>query len=152
MLFFKSTARFIGAMDAGGQIRQAQVWFEADTDNPSGGELHKAIQFSGPIPIGFRQIEAERWTTTRFYMMDFASPAARNNARNRLPYTVKLAFTVADLADAPNAASRDEGELAVNEIEAVDGTPVNPRDLEIRLQTLPADEGYWLDTGVFNIL
>ena len=34
----------------------------------------------------------------------------------------------------------------------VDGTPVNPRDLEIRLQTLPADEGYWLDTGVFNIL
>ena len=35
-------ARFIGAMDAGGQIRQAQVWFEADTDNPSGGELHKA--------------------------------------------------------------------------------------------------------------
>lgn len=151
-LFLKSTARFIGAMDAGGQIRQAQVWFEADTDNPSGGELHKAIQFSGPIPIGFRQIEAERWTTTRFYMMDFASPAARNNARNRLPYTVKLAFTVADLADAPNAASRDEGELAVNEIEAVDGTPVNPRDLEIRLQTLPADEGYWLDTGVFNIL
>ena len=151
-LFLKSTARFIGAMDAGGQIRQAQVWFEADTDNPSGGELHKAIQFSGPIPIGFRQIEAERWTTTRFYMMDFASPAARNNARNRLPYTVKLAFTVADLADAPDAASRDEGELAVSEIEAVDGTPVNPRDLEIRLQTLPADEGYWFDTGGFNIL
>ena len=85
-------------------------------------------------------------------MMDFASPAARNNARNRLPYTVKLAFTVADLAYAPDAASRDEGELAVSEIEAVDGTPVNPRDLEIRLQTLPADEGYWLDTGVFNIL
>ena len=27
----------------GRQIRQAQVWFEADTDNPSGGELHKAI-------------------------------------------------------------------------------------------------------------
>ena len=115
-------------------------------------DRHKAIQFSGPIPIGFRQIEAERWTTTRFYMMDFAAPAARNNARNRLPYTVKLAFTVADLADAPNAASRDEGDLAVNVIEAVDGTPVNPRDLEIRLQTLPADEGYWLDTGVFNIL
>ena len=89
-LFLKSTARFIGAMDAGGQIRQAQVWFEADTDNPSGGELHKAIQFSGPIPIGFRQIEAERWTTTRFYMMDFAAPAARNNARNRLPYTCLL--------------------------------------------------------------
>lgn len=61
-------------------------------------------------------------------MMDFAAPAARNNARNRLPYTVKLAFTVADLADAPNAASRDEGELArSNEIEAVDGTPLTPR-------------------------
>ena len=148
-LFLKSTARFIGAMDAGGQIRQAQVWFEVDTDNPSGGELHKTIQFSGPIPIGFRQLEAERWTTTRFYMMDFASPAARNNARSRLPYAVKLVFTVADLAD---VSDRDEGELAVSEIEAVDGTPVNPRDLEIRLQTLPADEGYWMDTGVFNIL
>ena len=148
-LFLKSTARFIGAMDAGGQIRQAQVWFEVDTDNPSGGELRKSVQFSGPIPIGFRQLEAERWTTTRFYMMDFASSAARNNARGRLPYEVKLVFTVADLAD---VSDRDEGELAVEEIGAVDGTPVSPQDLEIRLQTLPADEGYWLDTGVFNIL
>ncbi len=148
-LFLKSTARFIGAMDAGGQIRRAQVWFEVDTDNPSGGELRKSIQFSGPIPIGFRQLEAERWTTTRFYMMDFASPAARNNARSRLPYDVKLVFAVADLAD---VSDRDEGELAVEEIAAVDGTPVSPHDLEIRLQTLPADEGYWLDAGVFNIL
>ena len=82
-------------------------------------------------------------------MMDFASSAARNNARGRLPYEVKLVFTVADLAD---VSDRDEGELAVEEIGAVDGTPVSPQDLEIRLQTLPADEGYWLDTGVFNIL
>ena len=52
---------------------------------------------------------------------------------------MKLAFTVADLADAPNAASRDEGELAVNEIEAWTVPRLSPR-LEIRLQTLPADE------------
>ena len=30
------------------------------------------------------------------------------------------------------------------------GNFVSPRDLEIRLQTLPTDEGYWLDTGVVN--
>ena len=42
-LFLKSTARFIGAMDAGGQIRQGQVWFEADTDNPSGGDAATSL-------------------------------------------------------------------------------------------------------------
>ena len=150
-LFLKSTARYVGAMDAGGQIRQSQVWFEVDTHSPTAEELRKTIQFSGPIPIGFRQLEAERWTTTRFYMMDFASPAARNNARGRLPYSVALRFDVAELEDGPNA-DRDEGELVVEEIEAADGTPVNRRDLDIRLQTLPSDEGYWLDTGVFHIL
>ena len=62
-----------------------------------------------------------------------------------------LRFDVAELEDGPNA-DRDEGELVVEEIEAADGTPVNRRDLDIRLQTLPSDEGYWLDTGVFHIL
>lgn len=151
-LFLKSTARYIGAMDADGQIRREQVWFEADTDSPAPKEADKTIHFSGPIAVGFRQLEAERWTTTRFYMMDFASPAARDNARNRLPYTVRLKFSLAELDPDPSAPGRDEGELAVSEIEAADGAPVNSRDLEIRLQTLPSDEGYWLDTGVFNII
>ena len=149
-LALTSTARFIGAMDAGGQIRQSQVWFSVDTADTAGGEYTRDIQFSGPIPVGFRQLEAERWTTTRFYLMDFASSAARSAARSRLPYTVSLTFTVGERDD-PNA-THDEGELTITQIEAADGTSVNPRDLAIRLQTLPSDEGYWLDTGVFGIV
>ena len=142
-------------MDAGAaRFRQAQVWFEADTDNPSGGELHKAIQFSGPIPIGFRQIEAERWTTTRFYMMDFASPAARNNARNRLPYTVKLAFTVAESCRTrPTRRHGTRGNSPSMKLKpwtAPRSIPATSKSVFFRPS--PADEGYWLDTGVFNIL
>ena len=154
-LALKSTARFIGAMDADGQIRREQVWFVVDPDNPEESEYRKQVQFSGPIPIGFRQLEAERWTTTRFYFMDFASPAARDNARSRLPYTVNLCFNVAELPEGSGRIDdpgRDEGELFIEDIQAADGTPVNPRDLQLRLQTLPSDEGYWLDTGILTII
>ena len=45
---------------------------------------------------------------------------------------------------------RSEGEFSITAITDNAGNFVSPRDLEIRLQTLPTDEGYWLDTGVVN--
>ena len=54
--------------------------------------------------------------------------------------------------DAPpavnNEESRSEGECSIADITDNQGNRVNPTDLEIRLQTLKLDEGYWLDTGI----
>lgn len=43
---------------------------------------------------------------------------------------------------------RSEGEFSIDAITDNQGRSVDRRDLEIRLQTLKLDEGYWLDTGI----
>lgn len=146
-LKLKSTARFIGEMDINGQIRRPKVWFAVDVDNPAPAEQFREVLFAGPIAVGFRQLEAERWTTTRFHLMDFSGEEARRRASGKLPYTVTLRLALADPEEHPEQ-ERDEGELFLEDIRDKNGDAVNPHDLEVRLQTLPLDEGYWLDTGI----
>ncbi len=146
-LRLKSTARFIGEMDINGRIGRPKVWFEVDTDNPAPTEQTRQVMFAGPAAVGFRQLEVERWTTSRFYLMDFVDEEARRRASGRLPYTVTLRHTLADPEEQPDR-ERDEGELSVEEVQDRNGDAVPLRDVEIRLQTLPLDEGYWLDTGI----
>ena len=52
-----------------------------------------------------------------------------------------------DVHGRPGAPERDEGEFVIEEVLDCTGEPVN-NAVEIRLQTLPRDEGFWLDTGV----
>jgi hypothetical protein len=147
-LTLRSTARFIGEMEMQtGQLKRDKVWFTVDVEDAKEQELNREVMFAGPITVGFRQIEVERWTTTRFYMIDFATEDARNKASGKLPYTLSLQYRLAELDDAEDA-QRDEGEMVITEITDRSGAGVSRRDVEVRLQTLPLDEGYWLDTGI----
>lgn len=148
----KSTARFIGEMDLESRLKRPKIWFEVDCDSADGKEYERTVTFSGPLAIGFRQLDADRWPTTRFYMLDFAHPEARSNAQNKLPYSVKLTYQVTGADDVEPGGERDEGELKIDEIATNRDFPVKPGDLEVRLQSLPSSEGYWLDTGIFNVV
>ena len=153
----KSTARFIGEMELSGQIQNDKVFFPAlDLDNRDEIEIEHTFDFYAPIPIGFRQLEADRWTATPFYWVSFASAQAAQNSRGRTPYRVTLSFQRgADEGDAIGSHGgvgdiRDEGVFRIVEpVEAMDGTPVRHGDLQLRLQTLKDEKGYWLDTGSF---
>jgi hypothetical protein len=147
-LNLKSTARFIGEMEMQtGQLKKEKVWFEADLDSVKEQELERKVLFGGPITVGFRQLDVERWTTTRFYVIDFATEDARRKASGKLPYSLALEYRLAELEENEDA-QRDEGEMEIKEIEDKNGAGVSRRDVEVRLQTLPLDEGYWLDTGI----
>lgn len=146
-LKLKSTARFIGEMDINGQIKRPKVWFNVDVTSAKEQELVREVVFAGPIAVGFRQLDAERWTTTRFHIVDFATEEARRNAAGKLPYRLTMRLVVAE-PDPEATREQDEGELFIDNIEAADGSTVPTRDVEVRLQTLPLDEGYWLDTGI----
>ena len=116
-------------------------------------ELSRDVAFSGPLFIGYRQLEAERWPTTRYHLLDFTSEEARSRASGHLPYTVSLRLRVADVWDDNDSRSsedkdRNEGDFIIDTVSDRNGRSVQRQDLEIRLQTLPLDEGYWLDTGV----
>ncbi|WP_337810046.1 virulence factor SrfB, partial [Desulfovibrio sp.] len=72
-------------------------------------------------------------------------------------YKVDVTLNVAEMLDDEDMPvsngereERSEGEFSITAITDNAGNFVSPRDLEIRLQTLPTDEGYWLDTGVVN--
>jgi hypothetical protein len=149
----KPTARFIGEMNKDGQIKSSKVWFQVDVDSPAEQELSRVVEFSTTVPIGFRQLEAERWPTTRFYQLEFAGQRAREEARGRLPYQVKVVYAQEELdpEEDPDAVARDEGELYIDEVTDAEGDSLSPNRLDLRLQTLPSEEGYWLDTGIFNI-
>ena len=148
-----STARHIGEMDTSGQLTKAKVWFEPDVLNGKEQELERTVQFTGPLSVGFRQFPVERWPTTRFYLLDFATEEDRRTAAGKLPYTITMRFLQRGVEDSTAKGEQDEGELSV--VSITDNQGNEPRGgrkaVEVRLQTLPLDEGYWLDTGVLVI-
>ncbi|MCB2187642.1 MAG: virulence factor SrfB [Deltaproteobacteria bacterium] len=152
-LGLKPTARHLGEMDLDGRIPHSKVWFQVDPDNPAELDQIRSheVSFASPLAIGFRQLAVERWTTKRYYLLDFAGPQAVANAANRLPYRITLNHSYR--ADNKNPTEvRDEGVLAIEAIEDKDGFNVRSEDLELRLQTMRSEEGYWLDTGVFKVV
>lgn len=148
-----STARYIGEMDINSQLKRPKVWFSVDVNSREGTEQTRHVAFSGPLSVGYRQLDAERWPTTRYHLLAFSSEAARARAAGRLPYTVELRLFVEDVwDDEPRNDSaqeqRSEGEFRIDSIVDNQGRGVDRHDLEIHLQTLKLDEGYWLDTGI----
>ena len=147
-LRLNSTARFIGELDTNGQLQRPKIWFEVDVNAADSVdmELPRPIQFSTPLPVGYRQLDAERWPTTRYYLLNFASEAARSKAAGKTPYAVNLRLSLAEMRD-DGVGERDEGEFEIVDITNRNGESVPKSDLAMHLQTLPLDEGYWLDTG-----
>lgn len=141
-----STARYVGELDNNGQLRNPKVWFTVDTLSSKGFEATRPVSFGGQLVIGYRQLGAERWPTTRYHLLTFANEEAVSRATGRLPYTVTLRLSVAEVWE-ESKDDRDEGDFIIDSIEDKDGRTVSNRDLEMRLQTLPLHEGYWLDTG-----
>jgi len=148
-----STARFIGEMDTNGQIKKNKVWFEVDISSKEEKTYTKNVTFAGPIAVGFRLLDVERWTTTRFYVIDFTKESARQAATDKIPFTISLSLTLREIEEDEtgrmlDTLDRDEGEFRIEEITDRYGNPVKTSDVDIRLQTLPLDEGVWLDTGI----
>lgn len=152
-LILTSTARYIGEMELTGQLKKDKVWFEVD---PVKGEIKppvKEVNFSAPLSIGFRQLDAERWTTTRYYFLEWASNAAHEANKNNLPLKVSISLELPEREgdDKESAESaKDEGEFRIEEIIGANGDTPSGNTLEMRLQTLPRDEGFWMDTGIIT--
>ncbi len=160
----ESTARYIGELSPDGQLKNDRVWFTVDApisrpevpvlslENP---ESSSTVVFNTPMVIGFRQLAAERWTATRFYMLEYAGEEASSRARNRKPYSVTMSYTLREGVTVQEGADErqtieDEGDLRVEEIMDAAGGAIPRGDLVVRLQTLDGQEGYWMDTGIVD--
>ncbi|MDR2142047.1 MAG: virulence factor SrfB [Deltaproteobacteria bacterium] len=149
--------RFIGMLDANGRLDKERVWFDnVDLESAQGIEATCEIDFNAPVPVGFRQLNCPRWTTTRLYTLDYRSAEAQRQAVGRLPYHVTIELTMAELDEESEQGrkspliKRTEGALKVISVSDKDGQPLPPGTVVVRLQTLRDDRGYWLDTGALE--
>ncbi|MDR2405774.1 MAG: virulence factor SrfB [Deltaproteobacteria bacterium] len=151
--------RFIGKLDSNGQLSNAaaNVWF-TNTEVHSGKEVvnaTKEIIFTANADVGFRQLECDRWTTTRLYSLEFRDDRAAQAAVGMTPYTVELQFDMKEAVEAEDWSKggvnqllrRTEGTLKVLSVMNKHGQKVSNDSIQVRLQTLKNVDGYWLDTG-----
>ena len=155
-LKLKDTARFIGELDNQGILSKDKVWF---INNNNVEIPPKIVEFSAPISIGFRQLEADRWTTTKCWYMDFATEEDRQKSVGKTPYKVRVVFKVPDpndrdleksmFKDKLYQPSIDYGE-EVSVFERDGESPVSGKPIKIKLSTLSKieEKGCWMDTGV----
>jgi hypothetical protein len=149
-LQMKSTARYIGRMEISGQIRDQGVLL-ADVDLEKRPATREAAEFTmtfaAPTFLGFRQLPIERWPATPLYALEFANP--ESVPRMALPLRLKIRRADLD-PDAPGQEERRE-DFRIEEIEDAEGTAMRRTDVEIRLQTMKSEAGYWRDTGIVGM-
>lgn len=145
-LKMRSTARFVGEMERTGALRNDKLLFrDLDLDDRKGAPPKATFTFEAPTFIGFRQLNVERWPGKPLYWLDFDNPRIRREAA--MPLRVTLSMRDNDF----EAEEETEGDFEIIDIVDRDNTPFRETDLELRLQTLKSEAGYWLDTGIFNI-
>ncbi|MEZ5728038.1 MAG: virulence factor SrfB [Burkholderiaceae bacterium] len=146
----RSTARYFGKLDQSSRLHASDEFFnDLDLDNLDYDLPDRPFEFRGPMPLGFRQLEADWWPASRLYSIDYASPehAARLNPLTPLSVSIKRIgkkkkreYTGEEYVDSP--------ELGISRIEDRNGKTVPPSHLRMRLQTISQHQGYWLDTGI----
>jgi len=146
-----STAKYIGQMDDTGQIKNKNLYFSdinLELARVSAGNINVSeyvstdILFSGPMFIGFRQMNVERWPGTLIYRVDFND--RENVAKMQLPLKITLGLI-------PEEEDKDCKLFDIDTIEDAEGNPKPSSLVKFRLQTLRSDSGYWMDTGVFIV-
>lgn len=147
-LRLKSTARYIGEMEQSGYIKNERLFFsDLDLDDPAPQGLSHEFQLLAPIEIGFRQLGIERWPATLLYRL---GPSDRKDfQRHPPPWTC-----VIERADVDQDAEDSEEKKEIFGIEGAtdkNGDDVPPSKVQLRLQTLQSEQGYWLDSGVLRL-
>lgn len=148
-LTLKSTAKFIGQLDGDGSLPPENVLFSLG-DGPA-AEADAEIRYDAPMRLGFRQLPFKRWTANPLYKLSL--PAGQPA---KLPISVTLQRGAPDEEvgfDEINKFQRGEArkeEVRVLEAFDANGASVS-KIMQLTFDTMTADEGYWLDTGILTI-
>ncbi len=144
-LRMRSTARYIGEMEINGQVRK-ELFANIDLDQPGTQQKPCEVELFAPIFLGFRQLPIARWTATPLYYLEFRNP----EEASRLPRPLKVTL---ERRDARREEDREASleDFRVVEVVDAEGGPRRNTVVNLRLQTLKSEAGYWLDTGVLAV-
>ena len=150
LLKARSTARFLGIMDAEGRIKDDDLYYrDLRLDDPEFEVPEATIPMYNKMFLGFRQLPLERWPATRLYALDFASADAARELQKFQPLQVTLKRNKRGEAGAlPSVRGEQIENFEIASVGKSDGGSLNKAQVKLRLMTLDSDRGYWLDTGV----
>ncbi|WP_439242931.1 virulence factor SrfB [Lonepinella sp. BR2474] len=148
-----STIRYIGLLDKSNMLKQANVYYkDVDLDNPQ-YLFPETVEFEvrGPIRLGFRQLNVERWPAAPLYTLTIENPDLRRRIAQDGMY-LKVALKAKEVGQSSNKTRTEQFE--VKSLSASDDRSVNRfKDIKLTLNTmtdagLGSKEEYWLDSGV----
>lgn len=153
----RSTAKFWGELDLSGRIKNDRVFFRwPNGDGKAAASETAVIEYWAQRKLGYRQLDLERWIATPLYRLK--QKEGGSIERIAPPFDITLGRSQADddvdFADrrfAENEALK-EG-LAIRDVQARNGGAAGglTRMFTLQLETLPTEDGYWLDTGILTV-
>lgn len=167
-LQMRSIANFVGQLETDGQLLAKRVLFEtADLGASAAADDEKPFDFYTKTRLGYRQLPWERWVASPLYQvwLEQLNPAYRVPGPISVHLGRQLERPEDEHQDAILDAEARKEELRITEAFDRDGVPVQinrppPPDartapwasLQMIFCTLKDEEGYWLDTGILELL
>ncbi|WP_413738893.1 virulence factor SrfB [Sodalis sp. RH21] len=145
-----STVRYLGMLDSDNTLSAEHVYYrDIDLDTPDFALDRKGgFQMRGPLCLGFRQLDNERWPASPLYTLTIVDPQlARKVAGDGIVH-VRLRVAKNNNLDEPERFEIADAAL-------LDGGRVPTHHLQLKLNTLAGSSSgathYWIDSGsVYN--
>lgn len=156
-LAHRSTARYIGLVENTGRIKTHNVLIDTEAASRRGTDsIEASLLMDQPVLLGYRQLPLQRWQATPLYFLSFVDSPDERRIREayKKPWRVYLRQDFHQ--DLPG--SKPELEPEILNIDRVETTGHDIQEVparhavDIRLQTMYMEAGYWLDTGHIQYL
>ncbi|WP_372423384.1 virulence factor SrfB [Salinarimonas chemoclinalis] len=146
----RSTARYIGRLELGRQLREENVLFRfSDLEKP-GAAPSATLRWFAVMQLGYRQLPFERWLGSPLYQLSYEA-----SDRPEPPIEVTLEREPPD-ADPETADARLDAEAAKEDLRLTDASDKSGMGVKAKMsltfRTMPVGDSYWLDTGVVKVL
>ncbi|GGH27776.1 virulence factor SrfB [Alsobacter metallidurans] len=154
-LGLRSTAKYIGELESDGRLRNDRLCFRnIDLDQKrSASDEVATLKYYAPMRLGYRQLPIERWIATPLYRLRLR-PGIDLNAV-RLPIEITLERSAETSADDEGPDSLMLSEAIKEDFKIISAVDQNGLELsnrmELVLDTLASEQGYWLDTGILSL-
>ena len=151
----RSTAKYIGELESDGRLADTRVAFrDVDLDRKrSSSDEVATLRYYAPMRLGYRQLAVERWIATPLYRLRLRPGVDLRTLR--LPIDVTLERSPEVVADDEGPDALLLSEAIKEDFRIVSAIDQNGLDLTNRmdlvLDTLGSEQGYWLDTGILSV-
>ncbi|MTH46257.1 virulence factor SrfB [Intestinirhabdus alba] len=160
-----STIRHIGIIDMDNLIRDADVVYRhiksengqislPVIEDEAGEKTTRSIVMRGDLRLGYRQLDAERWSAAPLYTLRFSEEGRKKFSASTptdggSPY-LRVRLTI-DKGKRAHRLGLISDRLTIAEVSSNTDKSFSKRDVELELNTMPdtglIDSRHWLDSG-----